>query len=115
MCPIALCAGTMCNYYLNESKGWRLETAELERSIAAAKAAGRRVRAIVVINPGNPTGNCLSEENVREVVAFASKHKLLLLADEVYQDNVWSEGCKWVAVTWMDCAWHRRRCGWRKE
>ena len=41
---------------------------ELERSLSEAKAAGKEVRALTVINPGNPTGNCLAPENMREVV-----------------------------------------------
>ena len=53
---IALYGGTQVGYYLNESTGWGLELPELRRSISAARAAGKVVRAIVVINPGNPTG-----------------------------------------------------------
>lgn len=67
-----------------------LQHEELERSLAAAKASGKKVQAIAIINPGNPTGNCLSHDNVKEVLAFASEHKLVVLADEVYQDNVWT-------------------------
>jgi alanine transaminase len=86
---IALFGGSMINYYLNEERGWRLEADELERSIQEARAQGLNVRCIVVINPGNPTGNVLQEANMREVVAFAARHGLVLIADEVYQVNVW--------------------------
>ena len=64
--------------------------AELERSLAAARKAGLAVRALVVINPGNPTGNSLSEANVREVLSFASRERLVVMSDEVYQENVWA-------------------------
>jgi aspartate/methionine/tyrosine aminotransferase len=39
----------------------------------------------VVINPGNPTGQCLSEDNQRSVLELCRRHGLVLLADEVYQ------------------------------
>lgn len=38
-----------------------------------------------MINPGNPTGQCLSKANQQDVVAFAAQHNLVLIADEVYQ------------------------------
>ena len=80
----------MANVYLNESRGWSLERPELERALAEARGRGLNVRALVVINPGNPTGNSLSAENVRDVLAFASRERLVLMADEVYQENVWA-------------------------
>lgn len=51
-------------------------------------------RALVIINPGNPTGQVLSRQNIEEIIKFAYKEKLFLFADEVYQDNVYAEGCK---------------------
>ena len=38
---------------------------------------------MVVINPGNPTGQHLSEENMQEIIRFCKREKLMLLADEV--------------------------------
>ena len=79
-------------YYLNESKNWSLDVDELERAYSeAAKVC--EPRAIVVINPGNPTGNVLSRQNIEDVVKFAAQKKLFVFADEVYQDNVYAEGC----------------------
>jgi len=42
-----------------------------------------------VINPGNPTGHVLVEANQREIVEFCRKESLVLLADEVYQENIY--------------------------
>ena len=42
-------------------------------------------KAIVIINPGNPTGSVLSRENIENVVKFAHREKLFVFADEVYQ------------------------------
>jgi aspartate/methionine/tyrosine aminotransferase len=61
----------------------------LDESIAKAKADGVRVKAIVVINPGNPTGAVLEKESVKEVVDFARANDLIIMADEVYQENTY--------------------------
>lgn len=81
--------GYQVSYYLNEDAGWALSTEELETRLAAAKADGIKVRALVVINPGNPTGQVLSRSNLEAVVRFCEKHRLVLFADEVYQKNVY--------------------------
>ena len=49
----------------------------------ATPTAGVTVRGMVFINPGNPTGQCLSRKDLEGLVRFAHKHKLVLLADEV--------------------------------
>ncbi|XP_014371068.2 alanine aminotransferase 1 [Papilio machaon] len=74
-------------YYLDEERGWALDVAELRRALRNASATCR-VRVLVVINPGNPTGQVLTRENMEEVVRFAHEHRLFLLADEVYQENI---------------------------
>lgn len=71
-------------YYLNESKGWGLDVSELQRAVDEAKKESTP-RAIVVINPGNPTGQVLSRKNIEEIIQFAHKEKLFIFADEVYQ------------------------------
>lgn len=53
-----------------------------------AVSEGTDVRAIVIINPGNPTGSSLSEDDVKAVIDFAAQERLVILADEVYQTNV---------------------------
>ncbi|CAF1292350.1 unnamed protein product [Rotaria sordida] len=75
-------------YYLDEDNNWALNTEELERALNNERDICVP-RCIVVINPGNPTGQVLSRENIEDVIRFAYKHKLFILADEVYQDNVY--------------------------
>jgi len=55
-----------------------------------ARSEGKSVRALVVINPGNPTGQILSYENQVDVVKFCKEEGIVLLADEVYQANIYS-------------------------
>ncbi|XP_030468520.1 alanine aminotransferase 2-like [Syzygium oleosum] len=86
---IALHGGTLVPYYLEEETGWGLEMSELRKQLDNARSKGITVRALVVINPGNPTGQVLAEENQRQVVEFCKKEGLVLLADEVYQENIY--------------------------
>ena len=61
-----------------------------------ARKEGKIVRALVVINPGNPTGGVLSRANQDAVVKFCEEEKLVLIADEVYQTNVYAgASCLW--------------------
>ena len=88
---LALAEAHLLGYELVEAEGWRLSVDVLEEKLAAAKANGIHTRGLVVINPGNPTGNSLPLENMKEVLRFCGKHGLILMADEVYQENVWLE------------------------
>lgn len=88
---LTLFGGECVKYYLDESKGWGLTRAELERSYAAGLESGVQSRALVIINPGNPTGQCLPRENMVEILQFCEAHGLLLMADEVYQTNVYAK------------------------
>jgi len=94
---ITLYGGAAVGYHLDEANGWKLSLASLERSIADARRSGIRPRAICVINPGNPSGAVLDEGNVEMVLRFAAEQGLSVLADEVYQDNVWREGDRFVS------------------
>ncbi|KAJ0983754.1 hypothetical protein J5N97_002110 [Dioscorea zingiberensis] len=88
---IALHGGSLVPYYLNEATGWGLEIFEVKSQLEDARSKGITVRALVVINPGNPTGQVLAEANQREIVEFCKKEGLVLLADEVYQENIYVE------------------------
>lgn len=50
------------------------------------------MKCIVVINPGNPTGQVLSKENIEEIIDICHKNNILIVADEVYQNNVYKKG-----------------------
>ena len=50
------------------------------------------MRALCVINPGNPTGQCLSRRDQEDVLRLCAAEQIVLLADEVYQDHVYAEG-----------------------
>jgi alanine transaminase len=70
----------------------------LERALAACQRAGRRAKALVLINPGNPTGRVLREGTLAEIAEFCAGNGLWLLADEVYQENVYAPGVPFVSA-----------------
>lgn len=76
---------------MDEDNNWALNLHELERSFAEHKDTFN-IRALVVINPGNPTGQVLSKQNIQEIIKFAHDYRLFVFADEVYQENVYAKG-----------------------
>ncbi|CAG7829707.1 unnamed protein product, partial [Allacma fusca] len=78
-----------------ESQAWSLDTAELRRAIQVARFRSSP-RAIVIINPGNPTGNVLTRKSMVSIIKFAYEERLFILADEVYQDNIY-EGSEFLS------------------
>lgn len=66
------------SYFLDESNGWQPDIDDIKRKI------NDKTRAIVLINPNNPTGSVFSKEILLEIVDLAMKHKLVVMADEIY-------------------------------
>ncbi|KAM4865141.1 alanine aminotransferase 1 [Thomomys bottae] len=79
------------DYYLDEEHAWALDVTELRRALSQARDHCRP-RALCVINPGNPTGQVQTRECIEAIIRFAFEEGLFLMADEVYQDNVYAEG-----------------------
>ncbi|EDL29603.1 glutamic pyruvic transaminase 1, soluble, isoform CRA_a [Mus musculus] len=79
------------DYYLDEERAWALDIAELRRALCQARDRCCP-RVLCVINPGNPTGQVQTRECIEAVIRFAFEEGLFLMADEVYQDNVYAEG-----------------------
>jgi alanine-synthesizing transaminase len=75
---VRLCGGTPVHYLCDEAAGWLPDTADL-----AGKVTGR-TRAVVVINPNNPTGAVYPRESLEAVVEVARRHRLMLFSDEIY-------------------------------
>jgi alanine transaminase len=88
---MTLLKGSAIPYYLTEEKNWSLHVPDLKDALKKARSEGIRPRALVVINPGNPTGGCLPEEDMKDVVRLCEEENVLLIADEVYQTNVYSD------------------------
>ncbi|XP_029464327.1 alanine aminotransferase 2 [Rhinatrema bivittatum] len=81
------------NYYLDEENCWALDVGELRRALNQAREYCNP-NVLCIINPGNPTGQVQSRRCIEDVIHFAWEENLFLLADEVYQDNVYAEDCQ---------------------
>ncbi len=78
--------GAVARYYpLDGARGWQFSTEEL------AQLVTKRTRALLLINPSNPTGAIVPEETVREVLELAARHNLLVITDEVYRELSFGE------------------------
>jgi len=84
-------------YYLDEARDWALSIAELRRALDEARPHCRP-QGLVLINPGNPAGQVLTYDNIRDIIKFCAQEKLVLFADEVYQETMYRED-----VTFHSC------------
>jgi len=76
-------------YQLDSHQDWAIDVPGMAKIVDEERAKGVDVRACVVINPGNPTGSCLTEENIRDIIKMAHEKRLIVMADEVYQENIY--------------------------
>jgi alanine-synthesizing transaminase len=112
----ALSGGTPVHYRCDEANGWMPDLDDLRRKITPA------TKGIVVINPNNPTGALYSVELLKEIIAIARQHGLVILADEVY-DKVLYDGARHTAIgslsqdvltlTFNSLSKSYRSCGYR--
>lgn len=100
---MTLLNGTQVGYYLDESNGWALCVDELSARLQQARENGKNVRAIVIINPGNPTGQVLGRDNLERIVTFCEQNRLVILADEVYQKNVYTHDKPFISFKRVVC------------
>lgn len=73
--------GAIARYYrLNSDDGWQPAIEEIDSLIT------NRTRALVLINPNNPTGSIIPDETTKQILELAARHELLVIADEVYRE-----------------------------
>ncbi|KAK7204139.1 pyridoxal phosphate-dependent transferase [Myxozyma melibiosi] len=80
---------TAVPYLLDESTCWGTDTAYIASVIRQTIASGVNLKAIVVINPCNPTGSCLTASEIKDIISLAAEHCFMVIADEVYQTNIY--------------------------
>ena len=90
---VSLFDGTQVPYYSNEENDWSLEITRAKDACIAAKEHGIDSLALVVINPAIPTGQCLTSKEIENAFQLAKEQNLIILADEVYQKNVYGNTC----------------------
>ncbi|HVS68026.1 MAG TPA: pyridoxal phosphate-dependent aminotransferase [Mycobacteriales bacterium] len=82
-----LCGGRAVHYRCDESNDWAPDLEHLSAQVSD------RTKAIVVINPNNPTGAVYSRETLEAIVQFAREHDLVIMADEIY-DKILYDGAE---------------------
>ena len=80
---VGLSSGTPVHYRCDESTGWMPDIEHMRSMITA------RTKAVVVINPNNPTGAVYPESVLREIVEVARQHQLVVFADEIYDKTLY--------------------------
>ena len=79
-------------YDLDESNGWQPDLADIERRINA------RTKAILLINPNNPTGAVYSKKTLEGLAEIARRHNLVLFADEIYDKLIIDDDAKHISI-----------------
>jgi alanine-synthesizing transaminase len=82
---VSLSGGRAVHYVCDEQAGWLPDPADVEARITD------RTRAIVIINPNNPTGAVYSTEVLESLVELARRHNLVVFSDEIY-DKILYDG-----------------------
>lgn len=103
-------------YRCQPENGFLPDPDEIEQLVSS------RTRAIVLINPNNPTGAVYPRALIERIVAIAARHKLLLMCDEIY-DSILYDGAQFVPIapiagdlpclSFGGLSKVHRACGWR--
>jgi alanine-synthesizing transaminase len=98
---VSLASGRPVHYPCRPEAGFVPDPAEVEKLVTP------RTRALVVINPNNPTGAVYPEETLRALASIAERHRLVMLSDEIY-DRILYDGARHVPMATL-C--HDTLCG----
>ena len=82
---VTLAGGRAVHYRCDEDNGWMPDLDDIEARITPA------TKALVIINPNNPTGAVYSAEMVRALVDIARRHELTLMSDEIYEKILYDD------------------------
>jgi alanine-synthesizing transaminase len=113
---VSLSGGKPVHYLCDEGKDWLPDLDDIRSKITA------NTRAIVIINPNNPTGALYPDDLLHEIIDIARKHHLIIYADEVY-DKVLYDGARHTSIasladdvlmiTFNGLSKNYRSCGYR--
>ncbi len=88
---VVLAGGTARHYICDEQSGWLPDLDDIRSKVTP------NTRAIVIINPNNPTGALYPDELLREIIEIARQNHLIIYADEVY-DKVLYDGATHTSI-----------------
>ncbi len=82
-------------YYLDENNGWQPSIEDIKEKI------NDKTKAIIIINPNNPTGSNCSVETLKQIIQLAKENNLIIFSDEIY-DKLLFEGEKHTSIASLD-------------
>jgi alanine-synthesizing transaminase len=91
---VTLAGGTPRHYLCDEANEWNPDLNDMRSKIT------ENTRAIVIINPNNPTGALYSDDILKEIIQIAREHQLVIFADEIY-DKMLYDGAKHTSIASM--------------
>lgn len=80
------------SYFLSEENGWQPDLEDIAARI------NPRTKAILLINPNNPTGAIYSRATLEGIAELARRHNLLILADEIYDQLIIDDDCEHISI-----------------
>lgn len=89
---LAKLSATPNAYDLDESNGWQPDLSDIERKINA------RTKAILLINPNNPTGAVYSRKTLEAIAEIACRHNLMIFADEIYDKLIIDDDARHISI-----------------
>lgn len=113
---VSLSGGNPVHYHCDEASDWMPDIDDIRRKITPS------TRAIVVINPNNPTGALYPESLLQEIVELARRHQLIVFADEIYDKTLYDGATHTsiasladdvLCVTFNGLSKNYRACGYR--
>lgn len=82
---VSLGGGTPVHYVCDEGADWFPDISDIEAKVT------KNTKAIVIINPNNPTGSVYSKEILEEIIRVARKHQLVIFSDEIYSKILYDD------------------------
>ena len=113
---VSLSGGTPVHYLCDESADWMPDIDDIKKKITS------HTRAIVIINPNNPTGALYPPSLLQQIVELARQHQLIIYADEIYDKTLYDEASHTsiasladdvLCVTFNGLSKNYRSCGYR--
>ena len=111
-----LSGATAVHYLCDENNEWNPDLEDIRAKVTP------HTKAIVIINPNNPTGAVYSKEIVQGIVDIAREHDLIVLSDEIYEKIIYEgqhvfsaslTGSDVLCITFSGLSKAYRACGWR--
>lgn len=113
---VNLAGGEAVHYHCDPENGWQPDIADIRAKI------NDKTRAIVIINPNNPTGTVYTKELLQQIVDLAREKELMILSDEIYERIIY-DGAKHTSIasladdvlmiTFNGASKANRLCGYR--